>query len=71
MGDVRGRWPAIVDINLTQHSLELPGSTIPIGHREHTTNHAAATILMDYPTLVVATNICCNQSWLGISTAQR
>ena len=55
MGNVRGCWPAIVDINLTQHSLELAGSTIPSGHREHTTNHAAATILMDYPTLVVAT----------------
>ena len=35
MSDVRGRWPAIVDINLTQHSLELAGSTIPKTTNQH------------------------------------
>ena len=55
VGDVRGRWPAIFDMNVTQYALELAGSAIHSGHREHTTNHAAASIAMDQPTLVVAT----------------
>ena len=55
MGDVRGRWPATFDMNVTQYALELAASTIHSGHREHTTNHAAASIPMDQPTLLVAT----------------
>ena len=55
VGDVRGRWPATFDMNVTQYALELAGSTIDSGHREHTTNHAAASIPMDQPTLLVAT----------------
>ena len=42
-------------MNVTQYALELAGSTIDSGHREHTTNHAAASIPMDQPTLLVAT----------------